>query len=123
MFNKKMFFPSKCLETKGLELLFFLRRTKNNSKLQQRKKEKGKVATLPISVDIFFRFSAPSMKLELHSIVDVFVVTVVVVVAAAVVVVPLTRLCATFQKLQPARHIMEVRLLTAFPFLVLAQSS
>ena len=113
-----------------MELLFFLRRTKNNSKLQQRKKEKGKVATLPISVDIFFRFSAPSMKLELRSIVDVFVVSVavaavavVVVAAVVVVVVPLTRLCATFQKLQPARHIMEVRLLTAFPFLVLAQMS
>ena len=77
------------------------------------------------------------MKLELRSIVDVFVVAVVVVVggggggavvvvatdvavvvvaAAAVVVVPLTRLCATFQKLQPTRHIMEVRLLTTFPF-------
>ena len=110
---------------KRFGITFFLRRTKNNSKLQQREKEKGKVATLPISVDIFFRFSAPSMKLELRSIVDVFVVTVVVVVvaAAAVVVVPLTRLCATFQKLQPARHIMEVRLLTAFPFLVLAQMS
>ena len=64
------------------------------------------------------------MKLELRSIVDVFVVAVVVVVAAVVVVVvPLTRLCATFQKLQPTRHIMEVRLLTAFPFLVLAQMS
>ena len=65
------------------------------------------------------------MKLELRSIVDVFVVSVAVAAVAAVVVVvvPLTRLCATFQKLQPARHIMEVRLLTTFPFLVLAQMS